>query len=47
MKKVGQEMMGRIASLLPENRRGAFTDDESILKYQKENKRDSPINFFS
>ena len=30
--------MGRIASLLPENRRGAFTDDESILKYQKENK---------
>ena len=38
MKKVGLEMMGRIASLLPENRRGSFTDDESILKYQKENK---------
>ena len=37
MKKVGQEMMGRIASLLPEDRRGAFTNDDSILKYQKEN----------
>ena len=37
MKKVGEEMMERIASLLPENRRGAFTNYNNIMRYQKEN----------
>ena len=37
MKKAGGDMMCRVASLLPENRRGVHNNDKRVLIYQKEN----------
>ncbi len=38
IKKIGHEMMCRIASLLPKNRRGHFKNEKTILPFQNENK---------
>ena len=38
LSKVGHEMMCRIASLLPDNRRGHFKNEKTIHSFQKENK---------
>ena len=37
LEKHSQELMCRIAALLPDNRHGDFTNDKRILKYRKEN----------
>ena len=37
LNKIGHEMMCRIASLLPENRRGHFKDEKAIHSFQEIN----------
>ena len=37
LEKHSQELMCRIAALLPDNRHGDYANDETILKYKKEN----------
>jgi len=38
LKKIGHELMCRISSLLPENRRGQYSNEPSVKTYEKENK---------
>ena len=37
LEKYSQELMCRIAALLPDSRHGDYAKDETILKYKKEN----------
>ena len=37
LEKYSQELMCRIAALLPDSRHGDYSNDETILKYKKEN----------
>ena len=38
LNKIGHQLMCRISSLLPENRRGQYLNDPSVKKYESENR---------